>query len=113
MNLNNIKLLTDSEVEYLNDKFIFSLDDTKQFVLVGNKYYNRVTKHPVDQTFSLNTRVKRVSFNPQIISLWIKLNEEGVECTLFDVKQAVTKLYITYQELTDEAIKKSVKEEKK
>ena len=113
MNLNNIKLLTDSEVEYLNDKFIFSLDESKKFVLVGNKYYNRVTWHPIDQTFSLNTRVKRVSFNPKIIRIWINLNEEGISCTLFDVKQAVAKLYITYQELTDEAIKKSVKEEKK
>lgn len=109
--MNNLKLLTDKELAYLNDKFIFSVDENGD-VVVENKYYNRRTVHDATQTFSLNTKVKRVSFNPKIIALWKQFNNEGVKCTLFDVKQAVTKLYISYQELNDENIIRGIKEEK-
>lgn len=110
--MNNLRLLTDKELEYLNDKYTFALDRFGN-VVVGNKYYNRKTVHDATKTFSLNTKVKRISFNPMIISLWKELNEEGTDCTLFDVKQAITKLYIMYQELSKQNVEKSIKEEKK
>lgn len=110
--MNNSRLLTNEELNYLNDKYTFSLDLLGN-VVVGNKYYDRYTTHDATKTFSLNTRVRRVSFNPKIISLWKELNVEGTACTLFDVKQAITKLYIMYQEQSKENIKKRIEEEKK
>lgn len=112
MTMNNAKLLSDKEIEYLNDKFIFSVDENGD-VVVENKYYNRRTVHDYQKTFSLNTRVRKITFNPEIIRIWKEFNTNGLKCTLFDVKQAVTKLYISYQELSDENIENSVKEEKK
>lgn len=105
MNMNNIKLLEPNDLEYLNDKYTFKLDANGN-VVVGNKYYNRYTTHDATKTFSLNTKVKRISFNPEIIALWKKFKESGLDCTLFDVKQAVTKLYISYQDITQNNVEK-------
>ena len=109
--MNNLKLLTEKELEYLNDKYIFTADRNGD-VVVENKYYARRTVHDASKTFFLNTKVRKISFNPEIIRLWKQFINEGVECSLFDVKQAVTKLYISYQELSEKNVKEKVKEEK-
>lgn len=109
--MNNIKLLTDEELAYLNDKYTFDLDLFGN-VVVGNRHYNRQTVHDANETFSLNTKVKKISFNPKIIELWKKLILEGTDCSLFDVKQAVTKLYISYQEITKQNVEELIGEEK-
>lgn len=110
--MNNIRLLTDAELAYLNDKYTFDIDMFGN-VVVGNRHYNRQTIHDANETFSLNTKVRKISFNPKIIELWKRLTVEGVNCSLFDVKQAVTKLYITYQEIDENNVKNKIEEEKK
>ena len=110
--MNNIRLLTDKELAYLNDKYTFDVDLFGN-VIVGNRHYNRQTIHDANETFSLNTKVRKISFNSKIIELWKRLNVEGVNCSLFDVKQAVTKLYIAYQEIDENNVKDKIEEEKK
>lgn len=92
---NNIKILTAKELYELNNRYSFGYDD--ESVIVENRNYCRITRHPRDKTFSLNSKVRKVSINPEMIENWIELCKAGKEYSLLDVMQATNRLYLMFQ----------------
>ncbi len=99
---NNIKLLTQKELSNLKDLYYFKLDEAGQNVLVGNNYFKRITPHPVDEGFGLNSKVRVIKISKEAIQIWIDLNEEY---NLFDIQQAINILKIMFQEIDAASIK--------
>ena len=58
---NNIKILSPAQLEKLNAKYYFEVDEND--IIVGLNGYQRVTRHPRDKCFHINSRndVKRFS----------------------------------------------------
>lgn len=104
---NNIKLLSQAQLEKLNVKYSFYIEG--DMIVVSCSGYNRSTLHPKDKPFHINSRkyVKRkICFNLDAIEIWLKLVEEKCKYSLFDVQQAVNTLAITYQQVNYDNVKK-------
>lgn len=105
MSRNNIKLLSTGQLEKLNYKYQFTLDEDS--IVVSLKDYHRQTRHPKNQPFHINSKVyvkRKICFNIQAIEFWIKTQEEGMKFSLFDVQQAVNVLTVTYQKVDYESV---------
>lgn len=93
MSKNNVKILTDDELEFLNSRYSFELNGDTILVKIQN--YNRVTAHPADVAFSLNTKVRKIDITPDAIKIW---NEHFKDkWSLFQVQNAMNILVATYQ----------------
>lgn len=104
MRRNNIRLLTDSEYERLTSKFIFGIKDDKISVMTTSN--SRVTLHDIGKPFHINAKkIRKICFSLDAIEIWKTLYKDGYP-HLIDVQQAVNKLIITYQEVTEENVKK-------
>lgn len=90
---NNAKILTKEELDYLNGRYMFEVND--DMILVKIQNYNRVTAHPLTETFSLNTKVRKIDITPEAISIWHKNFKS--KWTLFEVQNAINILITTYQ----------------
>lgn len=95
MTRNNIKLLTPAQLDKLNEKYIFDVDDENIIVRLRN--YNRITKHPKNKTFHINSKIRKVCFSLDAINIWLSIRESYKNYSLFDVQQAVNTAYITYR----------------
>ncbi len=105
---NNIKVLTDSELNFLQDRYVITYIKDKDLVLV--KATNKTTVHNLSETFSLNVKpLRRITFSKEMINIWVSLNEQGIDITLFKVHQLCAQLLITYQEVNEENVKELVK----
>ena len=93
MGRNNVKAISDSEMQYLKTRYSFQIDGSQIFVQING--YNRVTAHPVDKAFSLNTKVRKVDITPLAIKLWSESFKD--KYSLFDVQNAINTLLSTYQ----------------
>lgn len=101
---NNIKLLKPKELELLNEKFIFELEEDAIVVKLRN--YGRVTRHPIDKPFHINAKgIRKVCFSMEAINIWKALYNKGLP-TLFSVQQAVNYLTIAFQKVDENAVKK-------
>ena len=102
MTRNNIKLLTDSQYNQLNDKYIFEL--TEDSILVRLTTHGRVTEHALDKPFHINAKgIRKVCFSMDAIEIWKKMYNNGFP-TLLAVQQAVNKLTITFQKVNEENV---------
>lgn len=100
MSKNNVKILSPEELRYLNNRYAFEIND--DMILVKIQNYNRVTAHPLDSTFSLNTKVRKLDITPDAIKIW---NEKFKgKWSLFDVQNAINILITTYQTPSSEEI---------
>ena len=99
---NNIKILTDGQLDELNKKYIFSLSDDKIYVTI--KDYNRITCHDVNESFFINSDIRKITINPISITYYRQFKEEKLPYSLFDIQQAVNILSITYQEVNKKNI---------
>lgn len=95
MTRNNIKLLTPAQLDKLNEKYVFEVDEND--IVVRLRHYNRVTKHPKDKAFHINSKIRKVSFSLDAIEIWLSIRETHKNYSLFDVQQAVNTAYITYR----------------
>lgn len=95
MTRNNIKLLTPAQLDKLNEKYVFEVDGND--IIVKLRHYNRVTKHPKDKAFHINSKIRKVCFSLDAIELWLSIRDSHKNYTLFDVQQAVNTAYITYR----------------
>lgn len=93
MSRNNIKVMTDDELQFLNNRYMFQVDGSQILVKIQN--YDRVTAHPLDKGFSLNTRVRKVDITADAIKLWNDAFKSNY--TLFEVQNAINILISTYQ----------------
>ena len=96
---NHIKLLTVDQLETLNATYFFELDDDEKNIVVKLYSYDRQTLHPLDQGFSINSKIRKISFSTEAIEIWSIMYKENpsMSTTLFDVQQAVNRLSILYQ----------------
>ena len=96
---NNIKLLTQKELEQLNEKYFFELEG--DMILVCLHHYDRVTAHPVNKSFHINCKdVRKVCFSLDAIDVWKQMIKKTKKYSLFDVQQAVNKLHLMYLDTT-------------
>lgn len=99
---NNIKLLTKKELSNLKNLYYFKLDDSKQNILVGNNYMRRITPHPINKGFGLNSKVRVIKISKEAISIWMGLKEYN----LFEIQQAINILKMLFQEIDTTSVKK-------
>ena len=101
---NNRQTLTEKELNYLNEKYEFSIADDN--VLVSVKNYDRTTAHKIDTGFSLNTDVKKIFISSDAIKFW--QNSFSKDYTLLDVQNAINTLIVLYQNVSLEDVKKQL-----
>ena len=99
---NNIKLLTKKELSNLKNLYYFKLDDSKQNIIVGNNYMKRITPHPINKGFGLNSKVRVIKISKEAISIWMELKEYN----LFEIQQAINILKMLFQEVDATSVKK-------
>ena len=105
MSRNNVKVITETEMQYLNSRYMFQVDGSQILVRIQN--YDRVTAHPLDKGFFLNTKVRKIDITPEAIKLW---NESfKSKYTLFEVQNAINILISTYQMPSFEDIAEQLK----
>ena len=95
---NNIKILSQAQLEKLNAKYYFEVDG--QDILVGLNNYQRVTRHPRDKCFHINSKTdvkRKICFSKEAINIWLACKENKLKLSLFDVQNAVNNLTVTYQ----------------
>lgn len=93
----NTRALTDDELKYINDNYLFELKD--DLILVSFKGYNRKTVHSVHEPFSINAKPRLVKITQKAIDLWV--NKYLKKYSLIEVQAAINRLTVTYQDLTD------------
>ncbi len=103
MKQNNIKLLTLEQLNKLKDMYYFNLNESGTKVIVGNTHYKRETYHPINENFSLNSKIRIVTITKEAIQIWIKLKKKY---NLFDIQQVVYILSMMSQEVTTTLVKK-------
>lgn len=105
---NNAKLLLPEEYKWYKEKYTFELYGDNQ-VAVGIVGYNRLTLHPIDQKFFINGLIdkkpyRKITFTPDAMGIWKELIKDGKDLNLVDVQQAVSKLRVTFQNITKENV---------
>lgn len=100
---NNIKLLTDRQLVALDEKYSFDIDG--EDIIVKVKDYNRETRHPIDKSFSINSKIRKITLSSDAILIWSQFYKSG-PYSLFEVQNAINKLYLTYQDITITNVKK-------
>lgn len=100
MSGNNFKLITNEEIEYLNEKYSFDISGNK--ILVTPTGFNRVTAYDIDSAFRLNTKVRTVTISPEAIRYWIDKYQN--KYSLFEVQNAISALLILCQDINEENI---------
>jgi len=102
----NIKILTDTEITVLNYSYDFEIKS--DLILVKSKKINRTVIHNKKEKFYLNTKISRITISPLAIQTWeYQFKNEGY--TLFEVQNAINKLYVMYQEPSQNDISKLLK----
>jgi len=110
MSRNNIKILTDVQLAKLNSKYLFILDGDD--IVVSNRNYSRDTRHPKNKSFAINSKIRKVTFSIDAINYWIEcVTNDIVDYSLFDIQQAVNKLYVLYQPINFKSVMKILKTE--
>lgn len=100
---NNVKLLTERQLEKFNEKYRFALDEDDNIV-VTLLNYGRVTKHDSKKGFSINSDIRKVTFSIEAIEFWKELKKES-EYSLIDIQQAYNILTLSYEIPTIDSIK--------
>lgn len=106
---NNVKLLTPAQLTALKERYSFSYDKENDKVIVSIIGYNRSTVHNGNETFHINAKFRRVTISAEMIEIWKQLS---FEFNLLDVQQAINTLYISYQEVTVDSVKKMIEQKK-
>ena len=109
MSRNNVKLLTDRQRIELKEKYYFEYEEG--FVVVKLHDYGRITKHPDNKSFHINSPIRKVVFSLDAIRIWKELYaDEKTRASLIDVQHAVNSLYVMYQPINTESVKKFMKD---
>lgn len=106
---NNIKLLTKEQQEMLDRAFYFELKD--DFIVVKLYNYERKTLHDRHKSFTINSKVRKVTFTKEAIDIWCDMYNDDPEMmtTLFDVQQAANRVSLLYQTPTRENVEEMIK----
>lgn len=105
----NLRALTDEELEYIVNNYVFELKG--QDIMVMKKGYGLKTLHTIDKSFSLKTKLRRVTISKDAIDLWIEKYQS--KYSLIEVQAAISRLIVTYQDLTEDEIAKQLEKSNK
>lgn len=97
--IGNLKILSDDELKYLTDRYIFgtAIVDNMKYIVVKCKDYNRMVLHEITHKFTINSPIKRLTISKEAIDLW--LNHFN-NYSLIEVQNAINSLIVSYQDLT-------------
>ena len=101
--LKNVRILKPEELKFLVDKYIFELQKglVNDFIIVTTTNCARKVLHSADESFTINTPIKRITIVPDAIKMWQKLN---FEYNLIEVQNAINILTISYQDITKDNV---------
>lgn len=103
----NIKLLTEKEKDELNNKFVFTCDEN--FVYVSTVGYSRVTAHDISKSFHINSKIRKINFSVEAISIWRDLYQSKKAYTLVDIQNSVNTLKLLFQEVNVDTVHELLK----
>lgn len=99
MSRNNIKLLTERQRAEFKEKYYFEYEPG--YVVVKLYDYGRITKHPDNKSFHINSTIRKLIFSVDAIDIWKTLYKDPkTRISLIDVQHAVNSLYVMYQPIT-------------
>ena len=90
----NIKLLTKDERKFFNEHYSFEIKD--DFILVKFKNYGRFVAHPINESFDIASKVRKIKISKEAIKLWSEKFKDTT-FSLVDVQNAMNALTISYQ----------------
>lgn len=100
-------MLTKKELDFLNDKYSFTISGNDVVVECNN--LKRRILHSANESFSLNTQIRRITITKETISLWKNIFKD--QYSLLDVQNAMNSLLVTYQPTSVENIQQVLKNE--
>lgn len=106
----NIKLLTKDERRYFKNNYAFSIKD--DFILVKFNGYGRTVAHPIDEDFSIASKVRKIKISKDAIKLW-KDKFQNTEYSVIDIQDAMNALLISYQATNFDDVKSQLEVIKK
>lgn len=105
---NNIKLLTEEQLVKLDYQYMFDYNEKNRQVVVKCRNYFKDTPHSIDEPFSVNSKIRKVTFTPEAMAIWIELRKEH-KVNLLCVQQAVNMLQITFRDVSKTAVLETIK----
>ncbi len=108
---NNLRLMSDTLLAQLKEKFVITYDETDDSITVGLSNIKRKTKHPATEGFAINSKQpkRKVCFNIETIDIWKALLKLDKNINIFDVQNAIVKLRVRYFDVTPDAVMNEIK----
>lgn len=103
-NPRRIKLLTDSELIEIKNKYAINRINGSVVVAVNTR--NQTTIHKLGKKFNLRVNDRKFTISERALHYW---SNELDDCNLFDIQHAINKLLIDRKSVTLEGIKKLLK----
>ena len=90
----NIRLLTKEERKFFKDNYKFAIKE--DVILVTFNGYGRIVAHPLNEDFSISSKIRKIKITKEAISLWQK-KFQNTDFNVVDVQNAMNALIISYQ----------------
>lgn len=98
MRATNCRVLTKNELDFVNNKYIFWLENDK--VAVKCKNIRKVTYHSKNDKFAINIHgLRKITYGTLAITMFecFQNDEKTKHFTLTDIQNAINICYLTYQ----------------
>lgn len=107
---NNVKPLTEEQRIAFNKKYVFEYDFKTDEIIVKFTNYGRITTHNSNKNFSINSNIRKITFTVDAINIWKELYvDKETRESLIDVQNAANNLYVTYQEISLDSVKRFIR----
>lgn len=109
MPANNSKIMSDSTLAMMKNKYKVEYDKEKNEMIVSLSTCARKTRHTAKQSFHINSKVnpkRKVCFSIPIINIFIECQNDPKtkDITIFDIQNAATSLKVMYQRVTKQSV---------
>lgn len=105
---NNSKVMSSVLLKKFNNTYTVTYDSENNNIVVGLTTCKRITVHDASKPFHINAKKfhRKVCFDTFIIELWkeLQLEDSTKDITIFDVKNSVTIMKVTYQKITKQKV---------
>lgn len=98
---NNCRTLTPAELKFMNDKYLFWVDDDCVCVKCTNRA--RITRHSIHSKFAINVKLHRkLTYSVDAIQMFIDFqkNDKLKRYSLTSIQNAINICRLSYQPLT-------------
>ena len=101
----NIRLLTKEERKFFKDNYKFVIKE--DVILVTFNGYGRIVAHPLNEDFSISSKIRKIKITKEAISLWQK-KFQNTDFNVVNVQNAMNALIISYQGTDFNDVKKQL-----